>query len=80
MTTRRTHNCNLCHANVFDGNGVGLTWGAQNAIKLTTPGQAETHVCQACITALETALEDQREMMRKRDEAASCEPPADALA
>lgn len=77
MTTRRSHSCNLCHANIGEACGVGLVWGAdRHQIKLTTPGNAETHVCQDCITALETALADQREHMKKREEAATYEPGA----
>lgn len=77
MTTRRSHSCNLCHANVSDGSGVGLVWGAnRHEIKLTVPGNAETHICQECIAALETALADQREATRKREEAATYEPAA----
>lgn len=61
MTTRRTHTCNLCHGNVAsDGGGVGLHWGLNNTIKFTTPGQAETHICQPCIGALETTLQEMR--------------------
>lgn len=72
MTTRRSYSCNLCHTNVGDGSGVGLVW-ADRQIKLTVPSNAETHVCQDCITALETALDEQREHTRKRDEAATYE-------
>ena len=70
MTTRRSHDCNLCHSTVSDGTGVGLVW-AGDKITLRAPSFAETHVCQKCITALEAALEDQREAMRKRDEVAA---------
>lgn len=69
MTTRRSHTCNLCHGNVAnEAMGVGMLWETGNAIKFTTPGQAETHICQTCIEGLETALYDMREMERKRAE------------
>jgi hypothetical protein len=52
MTTKRNHTCNLCHCMVIDGTGVGLVWTAGSSFDFTTPGQAETHICQSCLNAL----------------------------
>lgn len=60
MTTRRSYSCNLCHGTVPETGGVGLRWLANNAIRFTTPGDAETHICQPCIGALETTLQEMR--------------------
>ncbi len=68
MTTRRTHTCNLCHGNVpNEAAGVGLLWEAGNSLRLTTPGQAETHICQSCLSALQTALDNLRAHERIRN-------------
>lgn len=69
MTTQRTHTCNLCHGSVANEvSGVGVRWTTNRDIEFTTPGQAETHVCQTCLGAIEKALEDLRLHERMRDE------------
>jgi hypothetical protein len=70
MTTSRTHTCNLCRGLVVGGTGVGLLWKTWKEISLTTPGNAETHVCQECLDALEAALGALREHERIRAELA----------
>lgn len=72
MTTRRNHACNLCHSNVPNETaGVGLVWQAADKIRFTTPGQAETHICQECLTNLEATLDDMRTEERRRQEIAA---------
>lgn len=60
MTTRRTHTCELCRDGVVDGTGVGIKFGMTHRIELTVPSNAETHLCQKCIDALQDALREQR--------------------
>lgn len=66
MTTRRDYSCNLCRRSIVEGSGVGLLWESKG-IRLTTPGQAENHVCQTCLNDLEAALND----LRKTDKVLS---------
>jgi hypothetical protein len=82
MTTRRDYSCNLCHETIVDGTGVGIVWTTNRTFRMTVPSNAETHMCQHCITGFECALLDQRRHQTIRDEAASDEaappkPPQD---
>lgn len=78
MTTTRTHKCNLCCLAVRDGTGVGLRWEANNQIKFTTPGQAETHVCQACLDNIESEIYRLHQDERRNDEEATYMLAADS--
>lgn len=71
MTTHRRYSCNLCHDTVGDGTGVGIIYAGNPRIRLTVPSNAETHICQKCITAFEAALADQRAHQKLRDDLAS---------
>jgi hypothetical protein len=77
MTTTRTHTCNLCRRTVTETEGVGLKWtghGTGELIQFTTPGQAESHLCNGCVENLDTAISDLRRIERERDERATYMP------
>lgn len=69
MTTRKSYSCNLCHGSAPEGSAVGLCWTGERRMEITaTLGNAETHICEGCLRALEAALYYRREKERKNDE------------
>lgn len=53
MTTHRKYDCNLCRATINETTGVGIYWeGAPRGIVFRLYNDAESHLCNACITGI----------------------------
>mgnify|MGYP003332093094 CR=1 FL=1 len=58
MTTRRDYQCNLCHTFITNGTGRGIHHKAGPHLNFTTLMQAENHLCDNCVSALQEAFRD----------------------
>lgn len=57
MTTKRTFECNVCHSPIFDARGRGFSFGSDR-VEWKALFQAENHICNHCIKALEISFRD----------------------
>jgi hypothetical protein len=62
MTTRREFECNLCHERIAGGSGKigrGVEF-CQQGIKWVTIQQAENHLCDSCVQALQESFRGEK--------------------
>ena len=72
MTTKRTYTCNLCGDATQEGAGVGVIFSSHrpHKIKFTVPMNAENHLCQNCLTAIDEAHRETARIAKARAECA----------